>query len=230
MTVSNKHFCSCRHGRKSMDFTLIELLVVIAIIAILAAMLMPALQQARKKAQETNCKNNLKQIGSMWSLYWNDSKGLCPDNWKQVSGKSPYWPADILKDYGPNNYATGQSRKFDTLYVCPGEALSNSWSYAVNYWVFPVADQRKTATAGYPTGVLNVFSLKFPSVHMVTMDCVKGSITLNAWNMAYDRYRHGQQSANQQYIDGHVDSKPLTFWQSTPASPNVVRYWRFYQL
>ena len=227
MTVS-KHFSSCRYGRKSMDFTLIELLVVIAIIAILAAMLMPALQQARKKAQETNCKNNLKQIGSMWSLYWNDSKGMCPDNWKQVSAKSPYWPSEILKDYGPNNYVTGQSRKFDTLYVCPGEAETNSFSYAVSYWMFPIADQRKNTTDGYPTGMLNVFSLKYPTVHMITMDCQKGSITLNAHNMTYPRYRHSQQSANQQYIDGHVDTKSLIEWNDMNG---VVRnrYWRFYQ-
>ena len=210
-------------------FTLIELLVVIAIIAILAAMLMPALQQARKKAQETNCKNNLKQIGSMWSLYWNDSKGLCPDNWKQVTGKSPYWPAEILKDYVNDKTGLSGNAKFDTLFKCPGEAQGNSWSYAVNYWMFPIADQRKTATAGYPTGMLNVFSLKYPTIHMVTMDCQKGSITLNAYNMTYPRYRHSQQSANQQYVDGHVDNKPLTFWTSIPASPDVVRYWRFYQ-
>ena len=228
MTVS-KHFSSCRTGRKSMDFTLIELLVVIAIIAILAAMLMPALQQARKKAQETNCKNNLKQIGSMWSLYWNDSKGMCPDNWKQESSKTPYWPADVLKDYGPNNRVTDKTKKFDTLYMCPGEAQSTSWSYAINYWVFPVHTKRVNPTTGYPTGVLNVFNLKFPTLHIITMDCVKGSITLNAWNMAYDRYRHGQQSANQQYIDGHVDSKPLNFWNGMPVV-TAYRYWNLYQL
>ena len=210
-------------------FTLIELLVVIAIIAILAAMLMPALQQARKKAQETNCKNNLKQIGSMWSLYWNDSKGMCPDNWPKVSAKTPYWPADILKDYGPNNRALDKTKKYDTLFLCPGEAQVNSWSYAVNFWMFPVNEKRTTPNTGYPTGILNVFNLKYPSLHIVTMDCVKGSITLNAWNMAYDRYRHGQGAANQQYIDGHVDGKPLTFWTGMPV-PTAYRYWRYYQI
>ncbi len=78
-------------ARSKFNFTLIELLVVIAIIAILAAMLLPALQQARKRGQATNCSGNLKSVGQAFIQYGGDYDGWILHGSGNIDTANPMW-------------------------------------------------------------------------------------------------------------------------------------------
>ena len=180
-------------------FTLIELLIVIAMIAILAAMLLPALNQARERAKSIHCSSNLKQLGAYMLMYVDQNAGIIPSHDGNLATESNAfagkWQDVLYRFANPNAIAgdckflrdAGNGLEYPTApFACP-----SSWAYdrakSCRHYGINMATNTRAGFASYMRGEfdMKISRIKTPSRRAAMFD-------LDRWETA--QWRHAEIS------------------------------------
>ena len=210
--------------RPQSRFTLIELLVVIAIIAILAGMLLPALQNARETARGVSCTSNIKQLGQIYLFYNEDSKGYLPclDNMGGAGARNSHGEAITAKDWLNDlvekylRRAKANVQPVDVLF-CPSESDKKdiTTNYGINYLVATrtVDGKPQGIKTGEFTTTARTAMLVDNYGHLCYYGGVVNTFGKHATGSSYGAnraafFRHNGRTIVA-FLDFHVDSRAL---------------------
>ncbi len=191
-------------------FTLIELLVVIAIIAILAAMLLPALARAKDCATSVKCLNQVRQIALATRLYAEENEDLFPRSQHSAfANRQLPWERAIAPFLGVTGGASAWTNLLQSLYHCPSDKQPGHLSYGINYY-FEVGEEddypgkpqtwHKFSQVPKPATTVMFTELDVAADHV--MPALGWMTVADAANEIASQ-RHKQKS-NYAFVDGHT--------------------------